>query len=207
MTYIRRYQQIFITRWDGKRLAPELTAKKLVIQCDDLIRVDQILIVPGVGEVWGESKNCKPGFNFLEFQQSPYQLLVRSQSPDDTANVALSLWLDDAPEIAPVPTWEPVTLTPDWQSFGEPFFSPAYLKQDNLVYLRGATRKVGTGNTLFTLPIGYRPSGILNVPVTTNDGANVVTGNCQIKPDGEVIWGVQGGTFYFGLDGILFGVE
>jgi hypothetical protein len=207
MTYNRRYQQIFITGWTGKRLAPELNSKKLVIQCDDLIRVDQIVIVPGVGEAWGESKNCKPGFNFLEFKQVPYQLLVRSQSPDDIVNVALSLWLDDSLDIAPNPDWEPVTLNPDWIAFGGSFFNPAYLKQDNLVYLRGATRKIGSGHILFTLPIGYRPSSTLNIPVTTNDGINVVSGNCQILSNGDVSWGAQGGVFYFGLDGVVFGVD
>lgn len=93
--------------------------------------------------------------------------------------------------------WIAPTLLNAWANYGAPHAFAGYRKIDDTVRLRGL---VGAGaGTIFTLPVGYRPTADLVFVVDTNSGH----GRCDITSNGNVTY-VSGGTVYFSLSGISF---
>jgi hypothetical protein len=72
------------------------------------------------------------------------------------------------------PTWIALPLVNGWGNYGgSPSFELAsYCKVNNFVYLQGLIIS-GTSNTIFTLPVGYRPVRV-HLGVLWNAGPNAV---------------------------------
>lgn len=95
------------------------------------------------------------------------------------------------------PQWIRPTLGPNFSDYNSTTRPIGYRKLSNgAVILRGLARTTGTGqdaDTIFTLPVGYRPStseifstvSFLNVSHATRD-AETVPSRVEINPDGTV---------------------
>lgn len=103
----------------------------------------------------------------------------------------------------PVPTPTAVTFAGAWVNFAAGLHTVAYYKDGGgRVHLRGAAKSGTIGTTIFTLPVGYRPTAVLLFPVVSNDAF----GFARVESDGDVL--AQGGSnVYFSLDGISFRAE
>ncbi|MDX2239088.1 MAG: hypothetical protein NW224_00215 [Leptolyngbyaceae cyanobacterium bins.302] len=203
-----------VTR-DIIRLSPLLTTYQVVIESGDFIRVNQELVIPGIGSVFlPESKLISVGKTLLNLDnQYPYRLLVRARDNRTSSQVNVSVWSnpDPKPELGSDPTepsfeWMNADLGGRWFNFGEPFAAASYTKHQGFVYLRGAVSS--TGQTLiFTLPEGFRPAYAMNFIVATFQGSfGVSPGMVTIQQDGSVAYGAYGAGEYFSLDGVSFGV-
>lgn len=90
-----------------------------------------------------------------------------------------------------------------WTNYGGQWDTASYTKDaDGFVHLSGliADTNGGGAETLFTLPVGYRPTATLIYLVETN---TAVVGRIDIFPDGQVY--IQSGNrVYLSLSGITF---
>ncbi len=97
-------------------------------------------------------------------------------------------------------TWIWAILENSWEHYGSPYSPVRYRKKpNNIVYFTGVAKSGTVGQTLFVLPVSYRPAFDLIVPVVSNG----VLGVCTIKATGEVE-ATSGNNTYFSLDGISF---
>lgn len=109
-------------------------------------------------------------------------------------------------------TWTNATLTNSWSTVGvTAFFPPSYKKSpDGFVKLRGvaANGTITNGTSVFTLPVGYRPTERIQLPLTLNAGTTL-TAVCQVMEIGHAsagqvqIYGVPAGNA-IGFDGLEF---
>ncbi len=85
---------------------------------------------------------------------------------------------------------------------GNTWQSPAFYKDRGRVYLTGILKSPSTNlnNTVFYLPVGYRPAAIRRFKVWAQDSSLSIT----IHPDGEVFAGGVSINYGFTLDGISF---
>jgi hypothetical protein len=91
-----------------------------------------------------------------------------------------------------------------WNNTGASFSTAAYFKDlEGIVHLRGSVT-AGISQTIFTLPAGYRPSGVEGFAVLANGGSPPV-GSIAILPSGTV--NINSGLQPFALDGISFRAE
>lgn len=98
-------------------------------------------------------------------------------------------------------TWIAATL-PLWTNFGAPYHPAGYLKDnDGFVHLRGRVTNVA-GSTIFTLPVGFRPSATGRYAVDCNGAYGVV----EVTSAGAVNW-VVGAAAPVTLDGITFDTQ
>lgn len=114
-------------------------------------------------------------------------------------------------ELVTAPTTTDATLSGAWVNVGGFASNAGYLRdQTGTVYLRGRVSGGAiTGSpTIFTLPVGYRPAGVLLLPVRTGNGA---TSTLQVNFTGDVAelsTGISSGrtvnTQEVSLDGISF---
>jgi hypothetical protein len=101
------------------------------------------------------------------------------------------------------------SLNNPWAKF-PPAQNPAFRKDaDGIVTLRGAVSygsNNGSGSTIFTLPVGYRPSGcaVFDVATFNGLGAQDPLGAVQICEDGEVDIYSGGDDRYVSLESISF---
>lgn len=91
-----------------------------------------------------------------------------------------------------------------WINYGSPFIVARYMKdRQGMVVLSGLVKsgavQDGPAGTIFTLPVGYRPSGICIFTVH-NTGS---TTRLDIYPEGNVV-AVNGGNGYLSLEGVAF---
>ncbi|MBC7868583.1 hypothetical protein H7X69_00165 [Candidatus Saccharibacteria bacterium] len=104
----------------------------------------------------------------------------------------------------PVPSWNSLSLQNNWYNYNNTFATGAYLKtNDSMVVLKGLLTRTGTavsGETIGTLPVGYRPSEQLIFQTGTNPG---VASRVDIYPDGTIKF-IIGSGGWLGLDGINF---
>lgn len=102
--------------------------------------------------------------------------------------------------------WVAPSLATNWSNFGGTNLNAGYMKdQTNRVWLRGTVKKsiaVVGGETLFTLPVGFRPSANINVPVVSNSAFGYVA----VSAGGVVSVQVGNATFV-ALDGISFDTQ
>lgn len=96
--------------------------------------------------------------------------------------------------------WNAPTLTNSWVYYGSPTNPVGYWKDPNgVVHLRGAVKSGTIGLSVFTLPVGYRPSNTEYFAVVSNGafGRVVVGSDGGVTPD-------IGSNVYVTLDGITF---
>ncbi len=96
------------------------------------------------------------------------------------------------------------TFILNWEAYGGGYIDPSFYKNNGRVYLQGLLRKTVAfvaGELIFTLPIGYRPSG--RVLATGGQSGNTV--RVDILSNGEVRYMSGGnGSDFISLEGISF---
>lgn len=95
-----------------------------------------------------------------------------------------------------------------WQSFGDPYVPQFKKLPDGTVRIRGMVSPVAGGGaftTVFTLPVGYRPSSPVIRPSMASSGAAEILIDLRIGTDGAVQFGVAT-TSYHTID-ISFAVD
>lgn len=105
------------------------------------------------------------------------------------------------------PFWTAPTLVNAWVNFGAPYTNAGYVQITGQVHLRGVIKSgtIAAGTTLFTLPVGNRPSGSLTFPADSiTSGGVIVAARILIETSGAVK--IQGGgdNFFLSLNGISF---
>jgi hypothetical protein len=115
-------------------------------------------------------------------------------------NQAPALPIPDTP-----PGWTPLPFAATWTNLSPAYSQCAYRKIGDRVELRGIAVSSSTANTIATLPVGFRPSGISMYPVLSMDVAvrlDVQTSGALVRSAGGSV--VNGS--WVGLDGITFSV-
>jgi hypothetical protein len=112
----------------------------------------------------------------------------------------LYLWTGGAWELLSdaLGAWAAPSLLNSWTDIGAPYVSSAYRETANgqvfvRAFVAGGTYTDGT--SVFTLPIGYRPTGSMIFPVLFNDGA-IKTGEVIVDSAGDFkVYGLTGNTW------------
>jgi hypothetical protein len=102
-------------------------------------------------------------------------------------------------------TWTNVTFQNGWVNYGAGQQNAQYRKIGDLVYLRGGIKSGTNGLAAFTLPVGFRPAGVVNLigPGNTLGQAAHIT----ITTAGAVNVSCEGGsTAFASLDGSVFSI-
>lgn len=97
--------------------------------------------------------------------------------------------------------WIAPTLQNSWVNYGSGYIDAGYRKRvDGVVELRGLVKNgSGIPTVVFTLPSGYRPSGLINFPVVSASAFGAIA----IDSSGNVTI-FAGSTVNLSLNGILF---
>lgn len=100
--------------------------------------------------------------------------------------------------------WITATLINSWTNFGNGFEDAGYFKDSQgFVHIKGMIKGGTVGYVpAFVLPVGYRPTMKVTLPISTYSTAWVI-GSVEIKPTGEVQV-FAGGNVNTCLDGISF---
>ena len=98
-------------------------------------------------------------------------------------------------------TWK--TLEPSTGTASTGRYAPRYKKVNGVVFLQGAIREIIEGDTLFTLPEGYRPSNRLSFVTSTDTTGK--TNVIRILENGNVnVFKLADGIEDAFLDGIIY---
>ena len=100
-------------------------------------------------------------------------------------------YINNAPARTGTATFRPLTLSSDWT----PAFTynlPGVTVVDGTVHLRGAMTTTGTSSVAFTLPVGYRPSTVVYVPINL---CGAFRGRLHIQPSGVTSVQAEGATW------------
>ena len=91
-------------------------------------------------------------------------------------------------------------FTNSWVNFGAPFTTAKYwFDREGNVHIEGGVKTGTPPASVFTLPVGYRPSASQVFAVSANGAIGVIT----IASDGTLVTTV-GSAIYTSLDGIVF---
>lgn len=102
--------------------------------------------------------------------------------------------------IEDVEAWILPTFANSWTHFGVGRNNAGYRLRNGRVELQGAIASgSGMNTTAFTLPAGYRPAGVIDLPCDSNNAY----GKVLIGTDGTVK-PYTGTTAHFSLEGISF---
>ena len=142
------------------------------------------------------------------------------------AGVWNSWYRVDAWSILYPEAWVAPTFTNSWVNYGSGFQTAGYRRIGDVVYLRGLVKLGTLGTSMFTLPVGYRPTGnillaaLVNVKATFNTGAastgtahthpivaSEIAGRIDINTSGTVSPTTTGGNGWISLDGLSFSVS
>lgn len=100
--------------------------------------------------------------------------------------------------------WIAPSLLNSWVNWASGTQAGYFKDAFGIVHLRGLVKDGTIGQAIFQLPVGYRPAAYVEVhAVSSHDGANELSGRCDIELGGNVI-AQTGGNYYFSLDGITF---
>lgn len=103
---------------------------------------------------------------------------------------------------APAATaWAAPVLSGTWVNFGGGLQTVRYRKVNGEVHVEGTVRNGVDGTAIFTLPVGFRPSGTgskLFPAVSPNHGG------LEVSTAGVVLHRAGSGTTFVGLDAIRF---
>lgn len=100
-------------------------------------------------------------------------------------------WVATGPQ--PATTWLPAQLQPPWFHYGGGWQSARYTRDAmGTVFVEGLVAGGSAGDTIFTLPVGYRPVGQLIFATIANNGL----ARLDVTSGGAVVWNT-GGTSAF----------
>lgn len=102
-------------------------------------------------------------------------------------------------------TWQYPILNAPATNYGGGYGAVKYYKENGRVYLSGLLNNVPVGLTIFTLPMGYRPTERL---IFYTIGSSNMAARVDILTSGEVLFNYHAGTGgWLNLDGISFRVD
>ena len=137
----------------------------------------------------------------LDLKLSSSTVDITNGGTGQIASSAALTALGGAASVQPI--WIDVTYQNSWETYGEgnPIFATASYMMDTLgfVHLRGQACNGLLGQTMFTLPVGYRPLVQTSYAVMSN----VILGRFGIDPNGAGNCDVGTSTMV-SLDGIIF---
>jgi len=159
------------------------------------------------------AKKCKSGEKSLVWNQTG--VAGPAGSPDTAAQVLSKLATVDGPGsgldadtldgvsadgVPHVGTGGEPALQNGWVNFGSGQADAAFTKDaTGVVHVRGVVKSgtvSPTTGTVFTLPVGFRPTAIVYTSALTSDGNNVLTlGYAAVLANGEVRVGVGNNAF------------
>lgn len=114
-------------------------------------------------------------------------------------DVSLANWLAELSDVQDVQLVS--TFTNSWANAGGAYLSAGYYKDPfGRVHLQGRVSGGTSGQSAFTLPVGYRPKGTISFRVEDSGTSADVT----INTSGEVICTSGGGTPAVHLDSVSF---
>jgi hypothetical protein len=98
--------------------------------------------------------------------------------------------------------WIEVTFLNSWVNYGQGYNGAGYCKDGmGFVHLRGLVKDGTIDTTVFTLPVGYRPSAHeLNIVMTNYN----VFGRLDVNNNGDVVAFAPSSNVWVSLDGITF---
>lgn len=137
---------------------------------------------------------------------NPHSVSKSDVSLGSVEDTALSTWAGTS-NITTLGTitqtsWTAPSLLNSWANYGGAYNSAGYFKDSlGIVHLRGLVKDGTIGQSIFTLPAGYRPTAN-EVLVTISNGA---IGRIDIAADGNV-YATTGDNTWFSLDGVTFRV-
>lgn len=96
--------------------------------------------------------------------------------------------------------WTNLTLVNSWVSYGFPYSTAGYRVSADVVHLRGMVKSGTWGATMFTLPVGARPTESRLLPTMSNGVLSAI----DVAPNGDVkvAGGAGGSNAYVSLDGL-----
>lgn len=102
------------------------------------------------------------------------------------------------------PVWLNPAFINNWSAAGVPYDTPGFCIDRGVVFLKGVIKNTSLISSIFTLPLGYRPSGNRMFMVSTFDTNPIWTpGYLTINSTGLVA--LNSGRFNFvSLDGVNF---
>lgn len=177
--------------------------------------------VPTTGTATGPSA---PDFSGVAPSGSLSSAAVTSGNPRIQFNGSGTYRLDNATNLDDVAQTAP-SLNSPWVQFNSaPFKNGFYMRKNGMVYLGGMVKSGAVSTTIFTLPVGCRPSADLIFPVTIE---SVVTGaastgtahthtmaytaaRLNVKATGVVELNTMGATVntaFLSLSGVVFPAE
>ena len=113
-------------------------------------------------------------------------------------------WFSQVTSYFKDPVFKAPTLSPNWSNVGGAYQTARYyIDPTGIVYLEGSIKKSSAGvagETIFTLPVGYRPSAQLSFPVDANGSY----GKIDVKANGTVVYQAGTATVSISLSGITF---
>jgi DNA-binding beta-propeller fold protein YncE len=99
--------------------------------------------------------------------------------------------------------WQTPVFENGWVNYSGTYNDAGYFKDSvGVVHLRGLVKNGTIGQTIFTLPVGYRPAARGIFPSVSNS----VPGRIDVLPDGRVI-PLAGNSVWLSLEGITFRAE
>jgi hypothetical protein len=97
--------------------------------------------------------------------------------------------------------WQTPTLENKWVRYSDQYNPAGYYKDSTgIVHLRGLVKNGAIGQSIFTLPAGYRPGYRELQAVQTN--SNTI-GRLDVLADGKVL-ATSGNATWFSIDGVTF---
>lgn len=103
-----------------------------------------------------------------------------------------------------IPIWVTPVLQNSWFNYGDPYATSAYTKTSaGLVVMKGLIKRNGTavsGETLFTLPVGYRPTHAMVFSVNSVDVGTTLT----VNVDGTVVPSTGVAAGFLSLETVVF---
>jgi hypothetical protein len=82
-----------------------------------------------------------------------------------------------------------------WIPYGAPYPSPYYYLEGSMVHMDGLIKSGTVNAVMFTLPVGYRPSGHELISVVSNN----VGSRLDVKPNGDVLMPFNGSNTFTSL--------
>jgi type II secretory pathway pseudopilin PulG len=103
-----------------------------------------------------------------------------------------------------IPVWEPLILQNNWFTYSTSFATAGYSKtSDGIIVLKGMIKRTGAytvGETIATLPPGYRPTGQLMFGGMSYD----LSSRIDVKPDGDIAFNSGHNITWSSLDSVRF---
>lgn len=113
-------------------------------------------------------------------------------------------WFSQVTSYFKDPVMTAPTLSANWSNVSGAYQTARYyIDPTGIVYLEGSIKKATAGvagETIFTLPVGYRPSAQLSFAID----ANGAYGKIDVKADGTVVYQAGTATVSMSLSGINF---